>query len=55
MILSVMFSPFVFHIFSQIIYFSMLNIFKVMHTIAIQIADQSRFHSSYSEEALFST
>ena len=37
MILSVMFSPFVFHNFSPFTYFSMLNIFKMTHTIATQI------------------
>ena len=30
-------SPFVIHNFSQITYFSMLNIFKMTYTIAIQI------------------
>ena len=48
MILSVMFSPFVFHNFSLFTYFSMLNIFKMTHTIAIQIGLRPRLSRTRS-------
>ena len=35
-------SPFIFHNFSQITYFSMLNIFKMTYIIAIQIGLRPR-------------
>ena len=38
-----MFSPFVFHIFFQVTYFSILNIFKMTYTITLRFADQPRF------------
>ena len=52
MILSVMFSPFVFHNFSRITYFSMLNIFETMHSIIIRFDDQPCSHLHYPEAAL---
>jgi len=48
------FIPDVFHNFSQVIYFSMLNIFKMTHPITLRFADQPRSPSRYPEEVLFS-
>ena len=48
MILSVMFSSFVFHNFSPFTYFSMLNLFKMTHTIAIQIGLRPRLSRARS-------
>ena len=41
-------SPFVFHNFSQITYFSMLNIFKMTYTIVIQIGLRPRLSQTRS-------
>ena len=48
MILCMMFSPFAFCNFSQNTYFSMLNIFKMTHTIAIQIRLRPRISQTHS-------
>jgi len=45
------FSPFVFHNFSQVTYFSILNIFKMTYTITLRFTDQPRFSYTLSRRS----